>query len=212
MNQPPNEHRKTLQEIDRLLAEAPDEAARAELLSLRERLDAPEIRDMARALEAAPPRRAQGNLVLEFHDPLVPGLLTATGCVVSAAICLFALVEGFRNPVLNVGGTPLSLWIVAAFAGACSAAFTALSFARSFTIRFDTAGMTSTSNGARWSRLRVGAMSWSSIRALQEHAKEGVLEVRAAGGEVFDIPMRVVNYPILQQHLANMVMLYGERG
>lgn len=210
MNQPPNEHRKTLQEIDRLLAEAPDEAARAELRRLRERLDAPEIRDMARALEGTAPR-AKGNLVLEFHDPLVPGLLTASGCVVSAAVCLFAVVEGFKNPVVNVAGTPLSLWIVAAFAGACSAAFTALSFARSFTIRFDTEGMTSTSNGARWGSLRVGAMSWSSIRALQERAKEGVLEVRAASGEVFDIPMRVVNYPILQQHLANMVMLYGER-
>jgi len=210
MNQPPNEHRKTLQEIDRLLAEAPDEAARAELRRLRDRLDAPEIRDVARALEAAPPR-AKGNLVLEFHDPLIPGLLTATGCVVSAAICLFAVVEGFKTPVVSIGGTPLSLWIVAAFAGACSAAFTALSFARSFTIRFDTEGMTSTSSGARWRSLRVGAMSWSSIRALQEHANKGVLEVRAAGGQVFDIPMRVVNYPILQQHLSNMVMLYGER-
>jgi len=211
MNQPPSEHRKTLQEIDRLLAEAPDEAARAELQRLRERLDAPEIRNMARELEAAPPR-AKGNLVLEFHDPLVPGVVTAAGCVISAAVCLFAIVEGFDQPVVNVAGSPLSLWIVAAFAGACSAAFTALSFARSFSIRFDTEGMTSTSIGARWRRLRVGCMSWSSIRALQEHAKEGVLEVRAAGGKVFDIPMRVVNYQILQQHLSNMVMLYGERG
>ena len=37
-----------------------------------------------------------------------------------------------------------------------------------------------------------------------------VLEVRAAGGEVFEIPMRVVNYPILREHLDNMVRLYGE--
>jgi hypothetical protein len=28
---------------------------------------------------------------------------------------------------------------------------------------------------------------------------------------VFDIPMRVVNYPILRQHLENMVRLYGDR-
>jgi hypothetical protein len=37
-----------------------------------------------------------------------------------------------------------------------------------------------------------------------------VLEVRAASGEVFEIPMRVVNYAILREHLDNMVRLYGE--
>jgi len=56
----------------------------------------------------------------------------------------------------------------------------------------------------------VGAMPWKSIRSLQERA-DGVLEVHAAGGEVFDIPMRVANYPILRQHLDNMVLLYGGR-
>ena len=210
MNQPPNEHSKVLREIDRLLAEAPDEAARAELRRLRERLDAPQIRDMAREL-AGSQARARANPVLEFHDPLIPVYITGTGCVISAAICLFAIIEGFDHPVLSVGGTPLNLWIVAAFAGACSAAFTALSFRRSFNVRFDTEGMASTSAGARWRTLRLGAMSWPDIRALHERPRDGVLEVRAAGGEVFDIPMRVANYPILHQHLENMVTLYGER-
>jgi hypothetical protein len=211
MNQPPNERNKTLLEIDRLLAEAPDEAARAELLRLRERLDAPELRDVARELEGGQPR-PKGNLVLEFHDPLLPGLFTATGCVVSAAVCLFAVLEGFSRSAIVVGGTPINLWIVAAFAGACSALFTALSFQRSFSVRFDTEGMMATSNGARWRALRVGAIRWPSIRALHERPADGVLEVRAADGAVLELPMRVVNYPILHQHLENMVMLYGERG
>ena len=54
-------------------------------------------------------------------------------------------------------------------------------------------------------------MSWKSIRSLHERAADRVLEVRAASGEVFEIPMRVVNYGILREHLDNMVMLYGER-
>jgi hypothetical protein len=210
MNEPPNEHSKTLREIDRLISEASDDTARAELLRLRERLDAPELRDMARDLEGSQPR-PKGNLVLEFHDPLLPGLFTAAGCVISAAVCLFAVLEGFERPEIVVGGTPVNLWIVAAFAGACSALFTALSFQRRFSVRFDTEGMMATSNGARWRALRVGAMRWASIRALHERANDGVLEVRAANGEVLEVPMRVVNYAILRQHLENMVMLYGER-
>lgn len=211
MNEPPNEHSKTLREIDRLLSEATDDTARAELLRLRERLDAPELRDMARELEGSQPR-PKGNLVLEFHDPLLPGLFTATGCVISAAVCLFAVLEGFDHPAIIVGGTPVNLWIVAAFAGACSALFTALSFQRSFSVRFDTEGMMAASNGARWRALRVGAMRWPSIRTLHERASDGVLEVHAANGEVLELPMRVVNYAILHQHLENMVTLYGERG
>jgi len=169
------------------------------------------LRDMARELEGSQPR-PKGNLVLEFHDPLLPGLFTATGCVISAAICLFAVLEGVDHPAVIIGGTPVNLWIVAAFAGACSALFTALSFQRSFSVRFDTEGMMSTSNGARWRALRVGAMRWHSIRALHERENDGVLEVRAADDEVLELPMRIVNYPILHQHLENMVMLYGERG
>jgi len=34
--------------------------------------------------------------------------------------------------------------------------------------------------------------------------------MRAASGAVFEIPMRVVNFPILREHLDNMVRLYGE--
>ena len=210
MNQPPPRPEKLLQDIDRLLAEAPDEAARAELIALRDRVNSPEVRDMARTLASAP-AKARGNVVLDFHDPLIPGVITATGCVIAAAICLFAIVEGFDTPTLVIGGTRLNLWILAAFAGALSAAFTALSFARSFTVRFDSDGMTSSVNGRRWRGLRVGAMSWSAIRAINEHKANGVLEVRAENGAVFEIPLRVVNYPILHQHLANMVMLFGER-
>jgi hypothetical protein len=54
-------------------------------------------------------------------------------------------------------------------------------------------------------------MSWKSIRSLHERAADRVLEVRAASGEVFEIPIRVVNYRALRDHLDNMVMLYGEQ-
>ena len=208
MNPPRPE--KLLQDIDRLLAEAPDEAARAELRALRERLNSPEVRDLAREFAGRKPKE-RGNLVLEFHDPLVPGVITATGCVIAAAICVFAISEGFDNPIVRLGGTQLNLWIVAAFSGMLSTTLTALSFARSFSVRFDTAGMTSRFNGPRWRELRVGAMSWCDIRALHERTEDGVLEIHASGGMVLDIPMRIVNYPILRQHLENMVMLYGER-
>jgi hypothetical protein len=211
MNQPPTEHEKTLREIDRLLAEAPDGAEREKLLELRARLEAPELRDMARQLESSA-ARPKGNLVLEFHDPLLPGFFTATGCVVSAAVCLFAVLEGADHSSVLIGGSEVNLWIVAAFAGACSALFTALSFQRSFSVRFDTEGMMAASNGARWRTLRVGAMRWPSIRSLQERKADGILEVHAASGEVLELPMRVANYAILHQHLENMVMLYGERG
>jgi hypothetical protein len=71
--------------------------------------------------------------------------------------------------------------------------------------------MLSRTHGSRWQRLYTGAMSWKSIRSLQERPQDRVLEVRAASGEVFEIPMRVVNYRALRDHLDNMVMLYGER-
>jgi hypothetical protein len=69
MNQPPNERNRTLLEIDRLLAEATDDAARAELLRLRERLDAPELRDVARELAGGQPR-PKGNW--NFTTPCCP--------------------------------------------------------------------------------------------------------------------------------------------
>lgn len=209
MTEPRSEHQKLLEEIDRRMSEAPDEAARAELAALRARLTSPDVRKLARDLEKTPPRR--GNLALEFHDPLVPAAITAGGCVVAAAIALFAVVNGFKSSIASIGPWTFNLWVMAATGGAFSVAFSALSFARSFTVRFDTTGMASSVSGKRWQGLRVGTMAWENIRSLHERAKDRVLEVRAAGGAVFEIPMRVTNYPVLRQHLDNMVVLYGER-
>src|SRR5690242_6410177 len=168
------------------------------------------MQDMARDLAAARPRRAE-DLVLEFHDPLLPMVVTAAASVISAATCVFAVVEASKHPVVPFFGNDLNLWVVAVFAGACSAMFTALSFMRTFSVRVDTDGMVSRVTGARWRLLRVGAMPWKEIRSLQERTTDRVLEVRASGDRVFDIPMCVVNYPILRQHLENMVRLYGDR-
>jgi hypothetical protein len=204
----PTEHQKLLAELDKALDAAPDEATKAELLQLKERLNSPEVRDMARELESARGRRG-GDLALEFHDPLLPNMVTAGGCVIAGAICLYCIVDGFQSPGAGFAGTQVKLWIVAALAGAFTAMFTALSFVKSFTVRFDTVGMMSRTQGARWEKLKVGAMPWPEIRSISERA-DRVLEVRSASGKVFEIPMRVVNYPILQMHLENMVRLYGE--
>jgi hypothetical protein len=142
----------------------------------------------------------------------LPGTVTTAGAVITAAFCLYAVMLGFEKPAIAVGGSMLNLWIVAAFAGALSVFFTALSFSRTFTVRFDTEGMLSRTSGARWRRLYTGAMGWKSIRSLQERAADRVLEVRSASGEVFEIPLRVVNYRALRDHLDNMVMLYGDEG
>jgi hypothetical protein len=69
--------------------------------------------------------------------------------------------------------------------------------------------MAARSQGKRWAHLRSGNLRWKDLRTLQERA--GVLEVRAAGGEVVDVPMKLVNYKVLKHHLDNMVMLFGER-
>lgn len=204
-----SEHQKLLEEIDRRMSEAPNEAARAELAALRARLTSPDVRKLTRELENTPQRR--GELSLEFHDPLVPTPITAGGCVIAAAICAFAVVNGFKSPIASIGPWTFNLWVAAAMAGACSVAFSALSLARSFTVRFDTTGMESHVSGRRWQKLRVGTMPWENIRSLHERAMDRVLEVRAAGATLFEIPMRVSNYPVLRQHLDNMVTLYGER-
>jgi len=209
MEKTPANHQKMLQDIERLLAEAPDDASRRDLERLRESLNSPQMLDMAREVMSKP--RTPGTLVLDFHDPLLPSVITAAGGVIAAACCLYAVMLGLSKPAIAVGGSMLNLWVVAAFAGALSVFFTALSFSRTFTIRFDTEGMLSRTSGSRWQRLYTGAMSWKSIRSLHEREKDRVLEVRAASGEVFEIPMRVVNYRILREHLDNMVMLYGER-
>jgi hypothetical protein len=209
MNQPPGELQKLLQHIDELIEQASDESSRAELERLKARLNTPEMLDMARDLAGS--RRAKPEeLVLEFHDPLLPTVLTAACCVIATAVCLFAVVDGFKSNTAFVAGTAVNLWLVAAFAGAISVAFSALSFVRTFSVRVDTLGMASRTSGARWRGLRVGAMVWKDIRSLRER-DDRVLEVRAADGHLFEIPMRVVNYPILKQHLENMVRLYGDR-
>ena len=209
MNQPPGELQKLLQHIDQLIEQAADADSRAELERLKARLNTPEMLDMARDLAGR--RRARPeDLVLEFHDPLLPPVLTAAGCVIATAVCLFAVVDGFKSNTAFVADTPVNLWLVAALAGALSVAFSALSFMRTFSVRVDTLGMASRTSGNRWRRLRVGAMVWKDIRSMRER-EDHVLEVRAADDHRFEIPMRVVNYPILRQHLENMVRLYGDR-
>lgn len=209
MNQPTGELQKLLQHIDQQIAQATDEDTRQELQQLRERLNTPEMRDLARAMSGSRPSNP-ADLVLEFHDPLLPGVVTAAACVIAAATCLFAVVEGFKNVIASIAGQSINLWLLAVMAGGVTALFTAISFLRTFSVRFDTQGMTSRTSGSRWRKLQVGAMPWEDIRSLKER-EDRILEVRAAGGKVFEIPMRVVNFPILLEHLQNMVRLYGDR-
>jgi hypothetical protein len=209
MNQPTGELQKLLQHIDQQIAQATDEETRQELQRLRERLNTPEMRDLAQAMSGSRPRNP-ADLVLEFHDPLLPTVVTAAACVIAAATCLFAVVEGFKNVIASIAGQSINLWLLAVLAGGVTALFTAISFLRTFSVRFDTQGMTSRTAGSRWRNLQVGAMPWEDIRSLKER-EDRVLEVRAAGGKVFEIPMRVVNFPILLEHLQNMVRLYGDR-
>jgi hypothetical protein len=108
-------------------------------------------------------------------------------------------------------GRTINLWLVAAFFGAISLLFTALSFRRSFLVRVDAEGMATRHGSRRFAHLQVGNMRWKDIRSLHERKQDRVLEVRAAGGAVFEIPLRLVNYKILRHHLDNMVMLYGDR-
>src|SRR5688572_2455591 len=162
MENVPTEHQKVLQDLDRLLKEAPDEASRDEIRRLRDSLNTPEMIAMARAAKDGASRR-HSNPVLEFHDPLLPSIVTGIGCVVATAICLYAVVLAFKVPMVIVGNTTLYPWAVAAVAGAVSVAFTALSVTRAFSVRFDTAGMVSRITGSRWRGLHVGAMPWKDI-------------------------------------------------
>src|SRR3954471_19360336 len=109
MNPPPTEHDKLLQHIDQLIEQASDEATRDELRRLRERLDTPELLDMARQMAGSRPAKPE-DLVLEFHDPLLPIPLTATGCVIATAVCLFALVDGFKSNTAWFAGSQFNLW------------------------------------------------------------------------------------------------------
>jgi len=208
MEKGPTEHQKLMQDLDRMLDEATDEASREEIRRLRNSLNTPEMLEMARAARKNASQRSS-DPVLEFHDPLLPMLVTATGGVIATAICLYFVALGLGEPAEVIGKLPLNPWIAAAFAGAFSVGFTALSLTRAFSVRFDTSGMASRTSGARWRHLHVGSLPWKDVRALRERP-DRVLEVRAASGEVFEIPMRVVNYAILREHLDNMVRLYGE--
>jgi hypothetical protein len=210
MQKSPTEREKLLADIERLLAEAPDDASRRDLERLRDSLDSPEMLAMARALETTPKRQAS-ELVLLFHVPLLPMWMTATFSVLASAMCLYAATLAWSHPVVTFEGRTVNLWLVAALFGAISLVFTALSFRRSFFVRVDAEGMVTRHGGRRFEHLRVGHMRWKDIRGLQERQKDRVLEVRAAGGELFEIPLRLVNYRVLRQHLDNMVMLYGDR-
>jgi hypothetical protein len=207
---PPTELQKLLQHIDQLIEQASDEASRQELRRMRDRLNSPEMRDLERQFAGSRPKNP-ANLVLDFHDPLLPTVLTAAGAVIAAAVCIFAAVEGSKKPIGFIAGAEVNLLLIAVYAAGVSVMFTALSFLRSFSVRFDIAGMASRISGRRWKGLRVGAMLWKDIRSLHERPEDRVLEVRAAGGDVFEIPTRVGNYSVLLQHLENMVRLYGDR-
>ena len=124
MNPPPGELQKLMQHIDQLIEQAADETSRAELERLKARLNTPEMLDMARELAGSPRARPE-ELVLEFHDPLLPPVLTAAGCVIATAVCLFAVVDGFKTNTAFVAGTSVNLWLVAALAGALSVMFSA---------------------------------------------------------------------------------------
>jgi len=206
---PPSELQKLLQHIDQLIAQAADEATRQELERMRARLNTPEMRDLERNLAGNRPADPD-KLVLDFHDPLLPTVLTAAGAVIAAAVCVFAVVEGSTNAVESIAGHEVNLWFAATIAAAWSVAFTALSFMRTFSVRFDIVGMASRISGGRWKELRVGQMLWKDIRSLHER-QDRILEVRAADGAVLEIPTRVGNYQVLLEHLQNMVRLYGDR-
>jgi hypothetical protein len=210
MQSPPTEREKLLADIDRLMAEAKDEDSRRDLERLRASLDSPQMLDMARALETSP-KRKPSELVLHFHVPALPVWVTATFSVLASAMCLYAATLAWSHPVVTYEGRSINLWLVAALFGAVSLVFTALSFRRSFLVRVDPEGMATRHGGRRYEHLRVGEMRWKDIRSLHERAQDRVLEVRAAGGAVFEIPFRLVNYRILRHHLDNMVMLYGDR-
>jgi len=209
MQKSPTERERLLADINKLLAEAPDEASRRDLERLRESLNSPEMLDMARAIETAP-KRKPSELVLHFHVPAWPVWMTATFSVLASAMCLYAATLAWSHPVVIYEGRSVNLWLVAALFGAVSLVFTALSFRRSFFVRVDAEGMTTRHGSKGFEHLHVGDMRWKDIRSLHERTSDRVLEVRAAGGLVFEIPMRLQNYRILRHHLDNMVMLYGD--
>jgi hypothetical protein len=207
--QKPSDRDKLLADIDRMLAETTDEASRKDLKRLRDSLNSPQMRDMAQAVEASPKRKPE-ELVLLFHAPLFPVPLTAVGCVLATAICLYAAMLAFRNPLILIAGKVMNLWLIAAFFGSLSVLFTALALKRSYFVRIDTDGLAARSAGKRWRHLRTGDLRWKDVRSLVERSKDRVLEIRTADGGSLEVPMKLVNYKVLKNHLDNMVMLYGD--
>ena len=207
MQNPPTEREKLLADIERMLAEAKDEPSRRDLERLRDSLNSPQMVDMARDIESSPRRKAS-DLVLHFHAPRFPVPLTAAGCVLASAICLYAAMLAWTNPLILIGGRVMNLWLIAAFFGALSVLFTAMSVKRSYFVRIDTEGMSTRVTGKRWAHLRTGDVRWKDIRALRE--QDGLLEIRTASGEVLQVPQKLVNYKVLKHHLDNMAMLYGD--
>lgn len=207
--QKPSEREKLLADIDRMLAETTDEASRKDLERLRDSLNSQQMRDMADAAQTLPKRKPE-DLVLHFHAPLFPVALTASGCVLATAICLYAAMLAFKNPLILIAGRILNLWLIAAFFGSLSVLFTAMALKRSYFVRIDTEGMAARSAGKRWRHLRAGDVRWKDVRSLNERVKDRVLEIRTADGESLEVPMKLVNYKVLKHHLDNMVMLYGD--
>jgi hypothetical protein len=209
MQKSSNEREKLLADIEKLLAEAPDDASRRDLERLRDSMNSPQMRDMAQAIDQSPPRKAS-DLVLLFHVPALPMPVTASVCVLASALCLYSVMLAWTSPTILIGTRVLNLWLIGAFFGALTVLFTSLSFKRSFFVRIDTEGMVTRSEGKRWQHLRVGELRWKDIRSLNERA-DRVLEIRAADGSIFEVPRKLVNYRVLKHHLDNMVMLYGDR-
>jgi hypothetical protein len=209
MQKPPTEREKLLADIDRMLAEATDEASRRDLERLRDSLNSPQMRDMAEAIATSPPRKAS-DLVLLFHAPLFPMALTATGCVLASVICLYAAMLAFSNPLIQIAGKVMNLWLIASFFGALTVLLTAVSFKRSYLVRIDTEGLAARAQGKRWAHLQAGDLRWKDVRSLQERTTDRVLEIRTASGAVVEVPLKLVNYKVLKHHLDNMVMLYGD--
>ena len=94
------DHQKVLQDLDRMLAEAPDEASRDEIRRLRDSLNAPQMLDMARAAREQRFAAHQHIRCSNFTTRCCPSLVTATGGVIAAAICLYAVVLGFEAPTV----------------------------------------------------------------------------------------------------------------
>lgn len=137
-------------------------------------------------------------------------MFTASACVIATAVCLLAVIDGYKSHTAFLAGSQVNLWILAALASALAVLFSALSYMRTLYVRVDTRGMTSRASGPLCRHLRGGHMLWKDIRSLRER-DDRLLEVRAADGAVFEIPMRVANYAILRPQLENMVRLYGDR-